>query len=82
MPIASYEGRKPIAVVPVPMMPIVRRNVYFLPTRSPILPKTTAPKGLTAKPVAKTARVDKNAMTGSPGGKNLVDSRTLKEPKM
>jgi hypothetical protein len=47
--------------------------VYFLPIISPNLPKNKAPKGLTTKPAAKVAKVDKNAAVGLSAGKNLVD---------
>ena len=43
------------AVAP-PMIINVTRNVYLRPTRSPILPKNSAPNGRTTKP---TANVDR-----------------------
>ena len=49
-------GRRPINAVEPPIMDSVRRNVYFLPMRSPMLPKNNAPNGRTTKPAAKVAR--------------------------
>ncbi len=49
------------------------RNVYFLPIRSPNLPKNSAPNGRTTKPAANVARVDNKASTESPSGKNFLE---------
>jgi hypothetical protein len=51
-PMLAYVGRRPTAAVALPMTTIVIRNVYLRPTRSPIRPKTSAPKGRTRKPAA------------------------------
>ena len=45
-----------MTVVADPIMVMVRRNAYLRPILSPSLPKTSAPKGLTAKPAAKVPR--------------------------
>ena len=79
-PTWAYVGKIPIRVVPRPMIEIVRRNAYFLPTKSPIRPKTTAPNGRTAKPAAKVASVRRSAP--EPGAKNTPDIRVAREPKM
>ena len=47
-------------------------NVYFLPIKSPNLPKKRAPKGRTTNPAAKVASVDKNAAVGLYEVKNFV----------
>jgi hypothetical protein len=60
----------------------VTRNVYFLPTRSPNLPKTNAPKGLTINPAAKVANVERNAAVGFVFGKNCCDKIVARLPKM
>ena len=49
---------------------------------SPKRPKKIAPKGRTINPAANVARVAINAATGLSEGKNLVDNRVAKEPKM
>ncbi len=54
------------------MMTRVNKNVCFLPTISPNLPKTKAPKGLTIKPAAKVANVAKNAVVGFAGWKKFL----------
>ncbi len=79
-PTWAYVGKSPIRVVPRPMIVIVRRKAYFRPTKSPIRPKTTAPKGRTAKPAANVARVRRNAP--EPGAKNIPAINVAKEPKM
>ena len=57
-------------------------NVYFLPIKSPNLPKKRAPKGRTTNPAANVAKVDKKAAVGLSEGKNLVEITTAKLPKM
>ncbi len=69
-------------LVPVPIMVMVSSNAYFRPTKSPILPNTKAPTGLTANPVAKVAKVSRNEAAGSLLGKNLLDKITAREPKI
>ena len=54
----------PIKKVEPPINNNVTMKVYFLPIMSPNLPKNKAPKGLTTKPAAKVARVDKKAAVG------------------
>ena len=51
-PIFAYVGSRPTAAVEAPMTTIVTRNVYLRPTRSPMRPKTRAPKGRTRNPAA------------------------------
>src|SRR5579862_3689000 len=69
-PIASYLGRKPTRHVDPPMKRIVMRKVYLRPTRSPMRPKTIAPKGRTRKPAAYAANAESRAAVWLPGGKN------------
>lgn len=57
-------------------------KVYFLPIKSPSLPKNRAPKGRTTNPAAKVAKVDKKAAVGLSDGKNFVEITTAKLPKM
>ena len=45
-----------MANVEKPMMESVTRKAYLRPTRSPMRPKKSAPKGRTRKPTAKVAR--------------------------
>ena len=61
---------------------IFTSQVYFLPTLSPSLPKTSAPKGLTIKPAAKVARVESNAAVGSVLGKNCAAIIGARLPNM
>jgi hypothetical protein len=65
-----------------PIITSVTRKVYFLPIRSPSLPKKRAPKGRTTKPAAKVARVLSNAAVGLVEGKNLVEMMVARLPKM
>lgn len=60
----------------------VTKKVYFLPIISPNLPKNKAPKGLTTKPAAKVAKVERNAAVGLSAGKNFVERTTAKLPKI
>jgi hypothetical protein len=60
----------------------VNKKVYFLPTLSPNLPKTNAPKGLTMKPAAKVANVESSAAVGFVFGKNWVAMIGAKLPKI
>ena len=71
-----------MAKVDPPIRIRVRRKVYFLPTISPSLPKTSAPKGLTMKPAAKVARVDSNAAVGLVLGKNCEAIMGARLPKI
>jgi hypothetical protein len=59
-------------------------NVYFLPIRSPRRPKNKAPKGLTIKPAANVANVERNESVSFPGpdGKNFVEIIVARLPKM
>jgi len=45
-------GSRPTANVAKPITKIVTRKVYLRPTRSPMRPKITAPKGRMRKPAA------------------------------
>jgi hypothetical protein len=56
-------------------------NVYFLPIKSPNLPKKRAPNGRTTKPTANVANVAMKAAVGLSAGKNLVEITTAKLPK-
>ena len=57
-------------------------KVYFLPIKSPNLPKKRAPNGRTTNPTANVAKVAKNAAEGLSAGKNLVEITTAKLPKI
>ena len=70
MPIDLYPGTRPIRKVDAPIKTRVNRKVYFLPIISPSLPKTSAPKGRTKNPAAKTASVLNSAAVLFPSGKN------------
>ena len=59
-----------MANVDPPIKTRVNKKVYLRPTKSPSLPKKSAPKGLTIKPAAKVASVDKSAAVGFVLGKN------------
>ena len=56
--------------------------MYFLPIKSPNLPKNNAPKGLTTKPAANVAKVDRKAAVGLSAGKNFVARTIARLPKM
>ena len=53
----------------MPITTMVTRKVYLRPTRSPIRPKTSAPKGRTRKPAAYAAKAESSAAVSLPGGK-------------
>src|SRR5262249_10610249 len=69
-PMLLYVGSTPTSAVAAPIPTIVHRNVYLRPTRSPSRPNTRAPNGRTANPTPNSARLDRNAIVGSPAGKN------------
>jgi hypothetical protein len=60
---------QPIRKVAPPINNKVTIKVYFLPIKSPNLPKKKAPNGRTTNPAAKVASVDKNAAVGLSVGK-------------
>eukprot|EP01036_Dinobryon_divergens_P038193 gene38193-50087_t len=60
----------------------VNKNVYFLPIKSPNLPKINPPKGLATNPAPKAANVEMNAAVGSSFGKKLNEIIALKLPKI
>ena len=51
------------------MIDTVSRKATLRPVLSPIRPKTTAPKGLTANPAPNVAKADSVWDVGSPGKK-------------
>ena len=59
-----------MANVDPPIKTRVSKKVYLRPTKSPSLPNTSAPKGLTIKPAANVARVESSAAVGLVLGKN------------
>jgi hypothetical protein len=65
-----------------PMISSVTRNAYLRPTRSPTRPKTIAPNGRTANPVAKVASVSRIAAVGFSFGKNSPAMTAKRLPKM
>ena len=71
-----------MAAVDPPMISRVARNANFLPIRSPIRPNTSAPRGRTANPTAKVARVFRKAAVGLLPGKNCVEMIAARLPKM
>jgi hypothetical protein len=62
----------PISAVVRPMPNTVITRTSLRPWRSPIGPKTTAPRGLAMNPTAKTANEDNTSVAGSPAGKNCA----------
>ena len=52
-PIASYDGSRPIAAVPTPMITSVSSSIFLRPTRSPKWPKMKPPTGRARNPTAK-----------------------------
>ena len=52
LPTYAKVGSRPTRKVAVPITMMVTRNVYLRPTKSPMRPKMTAPKGRTRKPAA------------------------------
>src|SRR5690606_1999891 len=75
-------GIQPIRKVAPPISIRVTMKVYFLPMRSPSLPKKSAPNGRTTKPAAKVAKVDRKAAVGLSEGKNLVEITMERLPKI
>ncbi len=71
-----------MAKVDPPIKMSVIRKVYFLPIRSPSLPKTRAPKGRTRNPAAKVARVERRAAVGFVLGKNWLAITVARLPKI
>ena len=63
-------GRKPTRMVETPITVMVMRKVYLRPTRSPMRPKISAPKGRTRKPAAYAPKAPSSAAVTLPGGKN------------
>ncbi len=82
MPMESIVGISPIAPVPKPIPLRVTRKVYLRPIRSPIQPKTKAPKGRTRNPAVNNAIVLSRAATGWVLSKNLTARTAAKLPKM
>ena len=64
------------------MMVSVTMKAYLRPIRSPILPKTSAPNGLTMKPVAKRAQYLMRSQVGSFPGNKRADMTEARLPKM
>jgi hypothetical protein len=52
------------------MVTMVTRKVYLRPTRSPMRPKISAPKGRTRNPAAYAPNAPSSAAVWFPGGKN------------
>jgi len=64
-------------------MPVsVKRKVYLRPTRSPMRPNSSAPRGRIRKPMVKSATVLRKAATGWVFSKNLTASTEARLPKM
>ena len=82
MPMLLYDGTNPIKNVELPIKTRVSKKVYFLPIKSPSLPKTNAPNGRTKKPAAKMASVLSNAAVSFPSGKNCVEIVLASMPKI
>jgi len=79
-PTLAYVGRNPMRAVDSPIVTIVTRKVYLRPIRSPMRPKTTAPRGRTPKPAPNVARLARSAARSWPGGKNSSPKKTASEP--
>jgi len=71
---------EPTAKVEAPMMRMVMRNVYLRPTRSPMRPKTRAPKGRTRNPAANASSAKTLRVAGSKAEKNCAPIITASEP--
>src|SRR6476661_8356883 len=71
-------------VVAPPMMMRVMRKVYLRPIRSPMRPKTIAPKGRTANPPQNVSRPTSSERIGSPAalGKKKGEMIGVRVPKM
>ena len=78
----SKLGMRPIAKVEPPIITRVKRKVYLRPIRSPNLPNTNAPNGLTINPAAKVASVDSKAAVGLVLGKNWLANTVARLPNM
>ena len=71
-----------MAKVEPPIIIKVSKKVCLRPMRSPSLPKTKAPKGLTIKPAAKIAKVLNSAAVPASAGKNCFEMMVANIPKM
>src|SRR5258705_146248 len=71
MPMTSYDGVSPTAIVEAPMMNIVNTRSFFRPTRSPKWPKIAAPIGRATKPTKNVVNDSIVATNGSEPGKNF-----------
>ncbi len=65
------EGTSPIKNVEPPIKTKVSKKVYFLPIKSPNLPKTNAPKGRTKKPCSKNGQCTQQCSSIISFGKKL-----------
>jgi hypothetical protein len=62
------------------MVAMVTRKVYFRPIRSPMWPNTSAPRGRTAKPAPKVARLARSWAVSLWAGKNRLPKNTARLP--
>ena len=67
-----YVGRKPTRTVERPIVTMVTRKVYLRPTRSPMRPKISAPKGRTRNPAAYAPKAPSSAAVWFPDGKKRL----------
>lgn len=79
-PTEEYVGNRPVNVAPTPMTIILKRNANFRPTRSPSLPNTAPPNGLTAAPDTNAAKAAKSERAGVELGKKTRDRTTTRDP--
>jgi hypothetical protein len=64
------------------MIRSVTRKAYLRPTRSPIRPKKSAPKGRTTKPTANVDRYSRSCTVSFPGGYIFGATVVASVPKM
>ena len=80
MPIEVEPGSRPTMKVERPMIRMVTRKVYLRPTRSPMRPNTSAPKGRTMKPAAKASSAKMLRVFSSNWLKNCAPMMVASEP--
>ncbi len=80
IPAWSYVGRSPTKTEPRPITRIVSTKAYFLPRRSPYLPKSAPPTGLTAAPATKAPIAGKMGGTTPWLGKKTPERTTTSDP--
>ena len=64
----------------MPMIRMVMRKVYLRPTRSPSMPKNSAPSGRTMKPAAKASSAKTLRVASGKAVKNCAPMMAASEP--